>query len=59
MAEFVPPDFEVPLKLETLSSSSNRLGLSTTSRITTRLDVVDGAHRGDAFRSLTAPGRER
>ena len=45
--QFVPPDFDVPLGLETSESSSSRSGLSRRAGLR-RLDVVDGAHRGDA-----------
>ena len=58
MAEFVPPDFEVPLGLKTTEFVVEPLGLSTTSRITT-----PGRPRWSTSRrrlgSPTAPGRER
>lgn len=47
MAELVPPDFEVPLGMGTSEFVLEPLGPEHRAGLS-RLDVVDGAHRGDA-----------
>ena len=58
MAEFVPPDFDVPLGLEASEFVLEPLGPKHNQHDCDGLDVVHGAHRREPG-SPTALGRER